>query len=182
MKNSNGFTLIELLVVIAISGLLASIAIPQLMGARDQARAASLAVVMSELMIELQPDCQDSLDVKPGDVPANTSIPASGLSPEQEKFIKSSIRPYRLNPNDPSYLNWRWETLRAFNQACTRGDLEFEVPSNKKYPSAPHYRVSLGSYQQYCEGVLGFVQRCDLSQLIELPYDSALSQLRSRKK
>ncbi len=49
MKNKKGFTLVELLVVIAIIGILSSVAVVNLNGARDKARGAAVLSTLSQL-------------------------------------------------------------------------------------------------------------------------------------
>lgn len=49
MKNKKGFTLVELLVVIAIIGILSSVAVVNLNGARDKAKRAAALATVSQL-------------------------------------------------------------------------------------------------------------------------------------
>lgn len=54
MFKKNGFTMIELLVVIAIIGLLAVFLVPNLMGARDRAKEASVKSVLHSVQLAVE--------------------------------------------------------------------------------------------------------------------------------
>lgn len=94
--NQSGFTLIELLVVIAVIGLLSSVVLASLQGARERARYASTIQQMEAIAKAAQ-----TYEVRTGSWPADAS---SGVAPS---FVPEYLNQWPEPPcGEYDYENW----------------------------------------------------------------------------
>ncbi|MEB3298620.1 MAG: type II secretion system protein [Candidatus Sericytochromatia bacterium] len=88
MRKSSGFTLIELLVVVVIIGILASVAVPNFMGAQDKAKNAGVQANAHSVQMALEQYSVDNAGVYPanadfyGNVVQKVEYMASGNYPK----------------------------------------------------------------------------------------------------
>ena len=103
LRGEGGFTLVELLVVIAIIGILAAIAVPQLLGAREKARVSACDGLFVALLGELQ----NELDTHELSNPAVDAVferhgPAPGAANERNPRNRAETGYYELSATSMS--------------------------------------------------------------------------------
>jgi len=115
MIKKKGFTLIELLVVIAVIGLLASIVLVSLGGARKKARDARRQAEIKQIAIAMEMAYSDT-----GTYPAKATFPFDNVT--LVKYLPSSPK----DPSSNAYYFWI-DNSAAPQQYCTWAVLENET-------------------------------------------------------
>ncbi|MEB3238054.1 MAG: type II secretion system protein [Candidatus Sericytochromatia bacterium] len=108
MRKSRGFTLIELLVVVVIIGILASVAVPNFMGAQDKAKNAGVQANAHSVQMALEQYGVDNAGVYPvkadfyGNVIQKTEYMAGGAYPKTPwgQAQTANIAPTKVVLND----------------------------------------------------------------------------------
>jgi len=97
-RNERGFTLIELMIVIAIIGILAAVAIPNFMNARDRAKIAAAASILGSLRTALEMYMTDE-----SRYPNTTDEPT----------FETVMAPYMTNFAPPGNSNWAYYEVNS---------------------------------------------------------------------
>ena len=113
--NKKGFTLIELLVVIAIIGILSTLAVVSLSGARDKANDAKIKSDLNQIATQAETYYADASTYVGGTWEAS-STEALGAPP-------------CTDTNDAYVVNAADDQFAAFHELCTNGDTYWCVDS-----------------------------------------------------
>lgn len=102
-RDERGFTLIELMIVVAIIGILAAVAIPNFMNARDRAKIAAAASVLGSLRTALEMYMTDE-NQYPVDSGTDSDTTASGDVTNLP--FELALGPYMTYFDPPANSNW----------------------------------------------------------------------------
>jgi prepilin-type N-terminal cleavage/methylation domain-containing protein/prepilin-type processing-associated H-X9-DG protein len=122
--HKKSFTLIELLVVVAIIGILASLLLPSLGKARENARSTSCKNKLKQIHLALYMYAEDNNDYAPGDSQSNPAYDYWQQTLEGSGYVnydyedKNSIY---VCPTLGSSLNGAWSSNYALNFRFVRG-------------------------------------------------------------
>ncbi|MBI6546488.1 MAG: prepilin-type N-terminal cleavage/methylation domain-containing protein [Cyanobacteria bacterium NC_groundwater_1444_Ag_S-0.65um_54_12] len=147
-KQSGGFTLIELLVVVVIIGILASVAIPNFMGAQDKAKNAGVQTNAHTVQMALEQYAVDNASVYPASL--NEAAPNKVVG--QPEYIQAYPKtPWgfqqaaKIDTSAADELKQNGATL----DGGAAGDGSAAIPTDSKHYGAIAYKKYGTASEQY---------------------------------
>ncbi|ERP31883.1 type II secretion system protein [Chitinivibrio alkaliphilus] len=146
--NRKGFTLVELMVVIVIIGILAAVALPQMMGATDRARASEVPTMLRTIQ-----NAQNAYYAATGEYGDWDAIGVEDPSKDSDFFDYELTLSGDDDDDDDGYDNYKAEAKATMTMGdITSGDVVASVNNDNERKShddfhtlAPNWRNATGN-------------------------------------